>query len=258
MLDKRAQGRPARGSATVGPKKIVEGMQEALRSLQTSNVTRKDIARFAGVTPALVTYYFPERDVLIEAATSPVIESLAVIIRQRLSQDVDPHSMLLHIIYDIVTCYSKNINIVELYIIHKKSAGDGVVQNTLEDVDRSITGFFDNWLLHFPDCLYSGRFLTNAMLGLCRAVAYHHSLDVDTDVRQDGTLVYARMIYRMLVGGLYGYALKDMAQDGSRAERGSVGQNLRPSSSFGITRASADMTIACDQIQHATPEIPLA
>ena len=74
--EKRAQGRPARGDNEVGSQKIVEGMQVALRTLQTTNVTRKEIAWYAGVTPALVTYYFPERNALIEAATLPVVEAL--------------------------------------------------------------------------------------------------------------------------------------------------------------------------------------
>ncbi len=69
--EKRAQGRPARGENEVGSHKIVEGMRNALRTTKTVNVTRKDIASFAGVTPALVTYYFPERNGLIEAATFP-------------------------------------------------------------------------------------------------------------------------------------------------------------------------------------------
>ena len=73
---RRVQGRPTRGANEVGSQKIVEGMRVALRAQKTTNVTRKDIALHADVTPALVTYYFPERSSLIEAATLPIVQAL--------------------------------------------------------------------------------------------------------------------------------------------------------------------------------------
>lgn len=214
MSDKRAQGRPARGTATVGPKKIVEGLQDALRSLQTNNVTRKDIARFAGVTPALVTYYFPERNTLIEAATVPVIETLAVAVRERVMQETDPVRALMDLIVDILTCYRRDIAIIELYALHRKALSDSVRQDALQDIVNTITTYFDRLLMFCPDCKYNGEFLTNALLGICRAVAYNdrpaEALETATGQGEHPQTVLARaeMIHRMLVSGLSGLVLQ--------------------------------------------------
>ncbi len=81
----RPQGRPTRCANDTGLQRIVNGMRNALRSRRNIHVTRKDIAQFAGVTPALVTYYFPEKDSLIEAATVPIVAAMVEAVKTCLS-----------------------------------------------------------------------------------------------------------------------------------------------------------------------------
>lgn len=193
-------------------------MQDALRSLQTNNVTRKDIAGFAGVTPALVTYYFPERNTLIEAATMPVVETLAIAVRGRLAQEVDPGQALLHLIVDILTCYRRDIAIIELYALHRKALSETVKQNSLHDIAETITSYFNRWLVRYPGCCYDGHFLTNALLGICRAVAHNdRAVEAAEAVGEQGDdaqaiLARAEMIHRMLVGSLSGQVIHSLAQ----------------------------------------------
>ncbi len=187
-------------------------MRDALRNLPTNNVTRKDIARFAGVTPALVTYYFPERNALIEAATVPIIEDLARLIDERLTRSVEPHSRLLQVVTDILACYFKDIAIIELYIAHRRSLNDETAPDGVQDASRSITAFFDEWLSCFPKCHYDGRFLTNALLGICRSIALHHGGEKASDAGGCDSpslhAIYAEMICRILVDGLSGSTIR--------------------------------------------------
>ena len=85
MVERRSKGRPANGSDEKGKEKLLEAAVQCLRAQTQVEVTRQDIARFAGVTPALVTYYFQSKSDLILAATQPIlreaIENVIVVLR---------------------------------------------------------------------------------------------------------------------------------------------------------------------------------
>lgn len=70
---KRMQGRPLRGAGDVGREKLVEAARTVLRRRVPASLSRKAVADVAGVTPALVSYYFPDPDSLVAAATWPLI-----------------------------------------------------------------------------------------------------------------------------------------------------------------------------------------
>lgn len=76
---KRLQGRPVRGEGDVGRDRLIDAARTLLRSGGGSDLSRKAVAEIAGVTPALISYYFPEKNSLVSAAVRPVIE-------QRLAQ----------------------------------------------------------------------------------------------------------------------------------------------------------------------------
>ncbi len=218
MLEKRAQGRPARGIATVGPHKIVEGMQDALRALQSNIITRKDIARFAGVTPALVTYYFPERNTLVEAATAPIVEKLATSIQKWISEDIEMDGILMNVIIEVLSCYSKDIAILELYVSHRRSIDQQRSNDGLEQISSLITVFFDRWFSssRFSSCTqhgHDGAFMTNALLGICRSVAYNqlsrYCLSSSQDEKAKLIKSHAEMIYDVIIAALPRTAVVD-------------------------------------------------
>ena len=59
MVDVRKQGRPKFGDQQVGRDRIIDGLIEYIRAGYT-DISRREIALYLGITPALITYYFPK------------------------------------------------------------------------------------------------------------------------------------------------------------------------------------------------------
>jgi AcrR family transcriptional regulator len=68
----RGKGRPSRDHAGVGRDALIEATRSLLRERPAAKVTRVDIARFAGVDPGLIRYYFGNKDGLLAAAALAV------------------------------------------------------------------------------------------------------------------------------------------------------------------------------------------
>lgn len=201
--EKRAQGRPARGDNEVGSQKIVEGMQVALRTLQTTNVTRKEIAWYAGVTPALVTYYFPERNALIEAATLPVVEALVGKVSACLEQTSSAQLALPNAVAILLEYYARDAAIIDLFSEYKASATNTEIPDLLKDLDCTVMSFFKRWLGENKTCVYDAEFLQKAMLGMCRAVARPKTDAAVRGASQDQRQIeHADMVCYMLIGAM--------------------------------------------------------
>jgi TetR/AcrR family transcriptional regulator len=71
---KRSQGRPS--ANVVGRETILEAARKQLQELAPARVTISSIAREAGVDPALVRYYFGDREQLLLAVIDRIVESL--------------------------------------------------------------------------------------------------------------------------------------------------------------------------------------
>lgn len=74
-LPKARQGRPAAKAGPNGREQLLERTREALRAKPKADLQRQEIAAFAGVTPALVSYYFPDKWDLIEASAATIIDT---------------------------------------------------------------------------------------------------------------------------------------------------------------------------------------
>ena len=70
----RTQGRPLRGANEIGRDRLIEKTRELLKSRPRFDVQRREIADFAKVTPALVTYHFPDKWKLFEEAIASVVD----------------------------------------------------------------------------------------------------------------------------------------------------------------------------------------
>ena len=202
VQEKRAQGRPARGDNEVGSQKIVEGMQVALRTLQTTNVTRKEIAWYAGVTPALVTYYFPERNALIEAATLPVVEALVDKMTACLEQTSSVQLALPGAVCVLLEYYARDSAIIDLFSEYKASATNTEIPDLLKDLESSVTSFFKRWLGENKSCVYDAEFLQKAMLGMCRAVARPKTDTSRSASQEQRSVEHADMVCYMLLGAM--------------------------------------------------------
>lgn len=65
---KRKQGRPQKDKPAVGPDALIAATRELMKSVPPGQITRLDIARAAGVDPALIRYYFGDKSALLVAA----------------------------------------------------------------------------------------------------------------------------------------------------------------------------------------------
>jgi TetR/AcrR family transcriptional regulator len=65
---RRKQGRPNKGAPAVGREVLIAATRELMKSMPPGQITRLDIARAAGVDPALIRYYFGDKSALLVAA----------------------------------------------------------------------------------------------------------------------------------------------------------------------------------------------
>ena len=215
-LVKRVQGRPARGESEVGAQKIVAGMRAALRTLQNTRVTRKDVADYAGVTPALVTYYFPERDSLVEAATVPVVQALVEKVRNCIERDAPARQRLLEAIGVLLECYTRDIALIDLFSHHRASTAETSLPDLLRELDAAVESFFEAWLIDNPGNVYDVAFLRKALMGACRNLARRRIGTTDCDrPGHHGRQESAEMMCSMLLGPACGETAETPALAGS-------------------------------------------
>src|SRR6476620_7621008 len=65
---KRKQGRPQKDTPAVGRETLIAATRKLMKVMPPAQITRLDIARAAGVDPALIRYYFGDKSKLIVAA----------------------------------------------------------------------------------------------------------------------------------------------------------------------------------------------
>lgn len=145
MLQKHCPGRRARGDAEFGSERIIIGMRAAIRHLKTSRLSRKDIAEFAGVTPPLVSYYFPDREALLEAATLSVVKSFADDVARCLSRDAPPERVLWDVIELILAVRARDGAVIDAYAKFRE-CHPSQKSNPLVAAENMLGSFFERWL----------------------------------------------------------------------------------------------------------------
>lgn len=70
---RRGKGRPMSAANAVGREALIKAACELLEQLPPSKVTRAEVARHAGVDPALIRYYFHDRASLLKAVVDQII-----------------------------------------------------------------------------------------------------------------------------------------------------------------------------------------
>jgi Transcriptional regulator len=79
----RKQGRPQKDMPAVGRETLIAATRKLVKTIPPGQITRLDIARAAGVDPALIRYYFGNKEALLATA---VLEAGAQM-RDRMRQD---------------------------------------------------------------------------------------------------------------------------------------------------------------------------
>ena len=71
--ERRVVGRPKQSASPVGKAGLLEKMRQFMKEKTYYDFQRKDIAEFSNVTPATISYYFPEKQDFVIEAASPII-----------------------------------------------------------------------------------------------------------------------------------------------------------------------------------------
>ena len=198
VMEKRMQGRPLRGEAEVGPVKIIQGMQKAIRHNQSETIARKDVARFACVTPALVTYYFPERDSLIEAATYPIVKEFYDLVDRTLSGEGSQQVILIEVIEVILTEFCKNGSIFDYFVQHRRTVGHSGSGDPFAGATNLIASFFDRYGSDVTQSKIDGRLLTAAVFGICRSIFLKNESQSTSVDAKYMLSVHTKVIYSMI------------------------------------------------------------
>ena len=165
---KRPQGRPLRGTGDVGREKLVEAARTVLRRRVPAGLSRKAVADVAGVTPALVSYYFPNPDSLVAAATRPLIGKRIDELMSIIDGRAPWHDRLLHVVALLVALNEADATLIDRLIEARRS---NTLDPMLDNAYGRLRGFYLDgveagaWRRLDPDLVLY------ALWGMCQAVA---------------------------------------------------------------------------------------
>lgn len=220
MIEKRSQGRPCRGINEVGRNRIIANLQQMLRERPFDDLSRKSIAKHIGVTPALITYYFPSRQSLIEEAAMPIIKVYVSNIRDILDSSSDNPTKLRLLVRALVNCYRYDAGILKAYndIVLNQESSNPI--NHLEVISPDISLFFEE-LIDTKLCTrYDIAALQGAIWGMCVAVAQAEWLQDQTGGQgfsADDETASMSSVFNLLDGGLLSLGLGNTSRPKRRA-----------------------------------------
>ncbi len=153
------------------------------------------------MTPALVTYYFPERTRLIEAATLPVVQGLVDRVRACTEHDGPARQRVFRAIEILLEFYARDAAVIALFDQHRASTPDAALPDLSKDLDGVVESVFEAWLIDHPDSLYDATFLRKAMIGACKTLARQRTEASPRDALDDqDRRRFAEMMCSLLMG----------------------------------------------------------
>ncbi len=162
-------GRPI-NQEEVGRDLIVRRTRAALRDQPRADLSRQDIAKYAGVTPALTSYYFPDRSSLFEAVATPIIEDHAESVRRVINSDQSLDEKLKSIIEVYLAFCCSEGYLLDFYIQFAKS-GKNVNLSLLADIQEAVVALVGKLLDR--QCILGEcpSEVQSTLWGMCKQVA---------------------------------------------------------------------------------------
>lgn len=206
MPGMRSQGRPIRDAAVGGKEAILHGVRDFIRSNVDSDISRKDIANYLNVTPALISYYFPDRNELLENATAPILKDIADHVDDIVSAGDPPLSILKMMITFYVECHINEGGIIQCFsdLVVKSEHYRGpdytsAIRNKTKDfINRKFPN--DN-----KSC-YKLKSISWNLWSLCRLVIIETPTAPDfhsnENTPETSAVQYADRIYTLLTDGI--------------------------------------------------------
>lgn len=174
----KVQGRPPNTSKEQGRERLIEKARDAMRLEPKLDIPRRDIAESAGVTPALVSYYFPDRTDLLELAAQPVVDSYVSEVEQILASNDGAELKLERLIVVFLTFHSEQGSLLDhlIQISHLKSKAGNMAR--LRAVEGMLTAFFEELIEKGVVRAVSPSLVGAVLWGICRHIGRRHSIDV--------------------------------------------------------------------------------
>lgn len=117
MTGKSKRGRPRNTSESDMRQLLIESTLGVLRERPEYGIQRQRIAAAAGVTPALISYYFPERWNLIYLASLAVMKDYSADLEAIALRETPTLKDLMKLIELYVQFNTKNPNVLDFYLI---------------------------------------------------------------------------------------------------------------------------------------------
>lgn len=166
----RTAGRP-NSQDEVGRDLIVRRTRAAIRDRPRTDLSRHEIAKFAGVTPALISYYFPDRSSLFEATITPILEDYSDDVRRVINSNRSLNDKLKGIIEVYLTFHYGEGYLLDFYVALAGRSGNEAGLKLLDDVQAEavacVGALLDGQCL-LGECPYA---VQSALWGMCKQVA---------------------------------------------------------------------------------------
>ena len=194
MNDVRRPGRPKVGDQQVGRERIIDGVIDYIRSGR-SDISRREIASYLKITPALLTYYFPRGFSLLTEAVGRQADRW----QQRLDdlcerQDLNPSQKMDHLQQLIISMYANDAHIVELQTSLWRAGHMSFC--LIAEMKKKMYSLFHSF--EYRPKVATASVMTSIVWGACEHCVRDHSDELQPHIFNSDELVSGNLVvYRM-------------------------------------------------------------
>lgn len=155
----------------VGRDLIVRRTRAAMRDRSRADLSREEIAKYAGVTPALISYYFPDRSSLFEAIAAPIIESYGDDVRRAIDANQPLSEKLKGLIRVYLAVHYREGCLLDFYVGFARKRGKDSNLALLTEIQAAAVAFVGKLL--DGECLLGEcpDEVQSTLWGMCKQVA---------------------------------------------------------------------------------------
>ena len=166
----RIAERPIR-QEEVGRDLILRRTRAAMRDWPRTDLSRRAIAQHAGVTPALISYYFPNRISLFEAVVTPIIEGYGDDVRRVIHASGSSTDKFRNIITLYLDFHYREGGLLESYAEFAKASEGKAGLDLLSEIRAEAVAFVGALL--DEQCILGecADTVQSIMWGMCKQVA---------------------------------------------------------------------------------------
>ncbi len=194
--------RPSRQDE-VGRDLILRRTRAAMRDWPKTDLSRRVIAQHAGVTPALISYYFADRLSLFEAAAAPVIADYADDVRRIINASGPSSEKFRAIIHLYLALHYRNGGLLESYVVFAKTRDGMAGLSLLSEVKAEAVAFVG--VLLDEQCILGecADTVQSIMWGMCKQVAHKAGLaSSPASTVEDRILAETDLLYDFFMKGV--------------------------------------------------------